>query len=146
LRGIVVETLGHFDEERYRLGGYVVMPNHAHVLVQCLGETRLKGMGYSWKHYTARQINKVLANETKVARESLRVSSFGEPRQSGSRQSGSRANFWQGETYDHIVRSQGQFEHYRRYLEQNPVKARLRADEYALFLPEVEGAALVPDA
>lgn len=65
------KALRHFDEERYRLGGFVVMPNHAHVLVQCLGETRLKGMGYSWKHFTAREINKVLASG-KVACESLR--------------------------------------------------------------------------
>lgn len=112
------------------------MPNHAHVLVQCLGDTRLKGMGYSWKHYTPRQINKVLASERNVARESPRVSS-----QTEDTRGDSRATFWQGETYDHIVRSQGQFEHYRRYMEQNPVKARLRAGEYALFLPEVEDGA-----
>lgn len=71
LRRIVMEALHHFDEERYRLGGFVVMPNHVHVLVQCLGGTRLKRMCYSWKHFTAREINRVLASE-KVVCESHR--------------------------------------------------------------------------
>lgn len=136
LREIVVEAFHHFDEERYRLGGFVVMPNHVHVLVQCLGETRLKGMGYSWKHYTAREIHKLLARE-KVDRESLRESHSEEDTRRDSR-STLRATFWQAETYDHIVRSREQFEHYRRYIEENPVKAKLGEGECTLFLPEVE--------
>jgi putative transposase len=119
VRQIAAEAMMHFDEDRYRLGGYVVMPNHVHALVQCLGETRLKGMGYSWKHYSAREINKVLGEKN------------------GSRRD-SRATFWQGETYDHIVRSREQFVHYRRYIEENPVKAKLREGEYALFFARGE--------
>ncbi len=139
-RGIVVEALHHFDEDRYRLGGFVVMPNHAHVLVQCLGETRLKKMGYSWKHFSARKINKALAKE-KVARESLpeRISNESTRRES-------RAMFWQAETYDHIVRSPEQFGHYRRYIAENPSKAKLREAEFTLFLPEVNGSLNPPRA
>jgi len=123
LREIVVDALQHFDEQRYLLGGFVVMPNHVHVLVQCLGDTRLKRMGYSWKHFSAREIHRVLAGE-KVARESLRGSiSTTSPRRDSRATLGSRATFWQGETYDHIVRSSGQFEHYRRYIAENPAKA-----------------------
>lgn len=107
---MVVDALRHFDESRYLLGGLVVMPNHVHVLVQCLGETRLKPMCASWKRFTARRINELLD-------------------QTG--------HFWQGETYDHIVRSQREFLHYRDYIRQNPVKARSKEGEYSLFLPDV---------
>jgi putative transposase len=119
VRDIVVAALNHFDEQRYRIGGFVVMPNHVHVLVQCLGSTRLKPMGFSWKHYSAREINKVLGLKNDARRDS-------------------RATFWQGETYDHIVRSREQFFHYRKYIEENPAKAKLREGAYALFLPEVD--------
>lgn len=110
LRQIVSSSLHHFDEKRYRLGGFVVMPNHVHVLVQCLGETRLKKMGYNWKRYTAREIHRSL---------------------------GRKGHFWQGETYDHIVRSPQQFWHYRRYIEENPSKAKLGPECATVFLPEV---------
>lgn len=110
IRQVVVDALRHFNESRYLLGGLVVMPNHVHVLVQCLGETRLKPMCASWKRFTARRINEFLS-------------------QTG--------HFWQGETYDHIVRSQRECLHYRDYIRQNPVKARLKEGEYSLFLPEV---------
>jgi type I restriction enzyme R subunit len=134
IRKIVTAALHHFDDDRYRLGGLVIMPNHVHLLVQCLGDTRLKRMCYSWKHFTAREINKVIA-EKKVARESHREMNSGKD---------SRVTFWQAETYDHIVRSWEQFEYYRRYIAENPIKAGLRADEYALFLPEVERSPASP--
>jgi REP element-mobilizing transposase RayT len=111
LRHIVAESLRCFDEERYRLGGFVIMPNHVHVLVQCLGSTRVKPMGNSWKRYTACEINKRL---------------------------GRSGHFWQGESHDHIVRSPQQFWHYRRYIEENPAKAHLNARHATVFLPEVD--------
>jgi REP element-mobilizing transposase RayT len=110
IRQLVVEALRHFDESRYLLGGFVVMPNHVHALVQCLGETRLKPMCASWKRFTARRIHELLD-------------------QTG--------HFWHGETYDHIVRSQSEFLHYRDYIRQNPAKAGLKEGEYSLFLPEL---------
>ena len=33
---------------------------------------------------------------------------------------------WQAETFDHIVRSEAQFEHFRRYIAGNPGKAGLK--------------------
>ncbi|MDZ4290154.1 MAG: transposase, partial [Prosthecobacter sp.] len=111
LREIVVEALGHFDADRYQLAGFVIMPNHVHVLVQCLGENRIKAVCYSWKRYTARLIHERLER---------------------------KGHFWQAETYDHIVRSEAQFEHYRNYIRENPSKGKLREREYALYLPELE--------
>jgi putative transposase len=118
-RQITVDALHCFDNDRYLLGGFVVMPNHVHVLAQCLGETRLKKMTYSWKHFTACKIHRVL-------------------REMGAEPCPAAAGaFWRTETHDHIVRSAEQFAHYRRYIENNPVKANLPEGEYSLFLPEV---------
>jgi type I restriction enzyme R subunit len=91
-----------------------------------LGDTRLKSMGNSWKHFSARWLN-AQANGRLLA---------GVPADKGGKTR--RASVWQGETYDHIVRSWEQFTHYRQYLAENPRKANLKEGEYTLFLPEVE--------
>ena len=98
VRSIVAECFHHFDGVRYVLGDFVIMPNHVHLLVQFVGSGRLKRQMYAWKRFTARQINKHL-NRT--------------------------GHFWQGESYDHIVRSEAQWMAYRRYIADNPLKAKL---------------------
>jgi putative transposase len=113
VRGIVTRSLHHFDGERYLLGGYVVMPNHVHVLVQFLGEHTLSKTCYSWKHFTAHEILKTLGRT-------------GEGR------------LWQDESFDHIVRSPEQFQKYRSYFAENPVKARLDETAFSLYLPDVD--------
>jgi len=39
---------------------------------------------------------------------------------------------WQHETFDHLVRSQSSLEGFRRYIRENPLKAKLREGEYRL--------------
>ncbi len=46
---------------------------------------------------------------------------------------GESGHFWQEDGFDHLVRSPEQFEHYRRYIANNPVKARLKSDEYVWY-------------
>ncbi len=108
LREIVVSALRHFHGSRYQLGGFVVMPNHVHVLMQCLGEHRMKAQVTAWKKYSARCLHEAL---------------------------GRKGHFWLGETYDHIVRSREQFEHYQRYIRENPAKAKLGVDEATVWMP-----------
>ena len=100
---IVAGALAFFDGERYALDDFVVMPNHLHVLVTPAPDHALSDIVRSWKTFTARQINGLL---------------------------GRAGAFWQAETYDHIVRSEEQLAHYRRYIADNPVKAKLREGEY----------------
>ncbi len=50
----------------------------------------------SWKHFTARSINRKLGN---------------------------RGRFWQQDGFDHLVRSVEQFEHFRRYIANNGIKS-----------------------
>ena len=57
---LVRGALCHFNGDRYRLHGWVIMPNHVHVLVTPLGDHSLSGVVHSWKSYTATQANKLL--------------------------------------------------------------------------------------
>lgn len=40
--------------------------------------------------------------------------------------------FWREESFDHIVRSQTQYDRFVRYIAENPSKARLNPDEFTL--------------
>ena len=100
---IVADSLRHFDGQRYHLGDFVVMPNHVHLLVCLLGNTDLVQQCYSWKKFSATAINRVL-NRT--------------------------GRFWHEESFDHLVRSEAQFNHLRTYIADNPKKAGLRDGEY----------------
>ena len=86
------------------LDAWVIMPNHIHALIAPHDKT-LGDVMQSLKGGSAFAINRLL---------------------------GRSGPLWQKEPYDHIVRSEAQWQHYRRYIAQNPVKAKLRADEYAV--------------
>ncbi len=58
LSQIVMNSLLHFDNDRYAPTDAVVMPNHVHVLVAFRDEDSLITQCKSWKHFTATQINK----------------------------------------------------------------------------------------
>lgn len=99
----VAKSLRHFDGDRYDLTDFVVMPNHVHVLAAFPDEESMLTQCESWKHYTATKINRVL---------------------------GRKGRFWQQDGFDHLVRSLEQFEHLRRYIADNPRRARLKKGEF----------------
>jgi REP-associated tyrosine transposase len=107
LARIVRDSLLHFDGKRYEMGDFVVMPNHVHLLVQFLPGVDMKRQCQSWKHFTAREINRAL---------------------------GQTGHFWQGESFDHLVRSPEQFEALRQYIAENPSRANLREGEYLHYV------------
>jgi type I restriction enzyme R subunit len=49
----VADSLLHFDDERYRMGDFVVMPNHVHLLANFPTVEEMKAQSDSWLHYTA---------------------------------------------------------------------------------------------
>ena len=100
---IVADALRHFDGDRYLLGDFVIMPNHVHLLVGGLARDRMLAQITSWKKWSAIQINKQL---------------------------GLRGRLWQDESFDHLVRSEAAFNRFRRYIAENPAKARLRLGEF----------------
>jgi putative transposase len=109
LARVVTDNLLHFDQQRYHLADFVVMPNHVHLLVCLVGSTELEAQCYSWKKYTAGRINKLL---------------------------GRSGRFWHEESFDHLVRSPEQFDHLRRYIADNPKAAGLGAGEYLYWRRE----------
>lgn len=103
IAAIVAETLLHFDRQRYYMGDLIVMPNHVHLIAAIYRSTDLKEIVDSWLHYSASKINKAL-------------------NLSGS--------FWQREAFDHLIRSEKQYEYFRDYIENNPRKARIKPGEF----------------
>ena len=95
---IVAEALAHFDGHRYQLHAWVIMPNHVHVLVSTVGPASLAEIEHSWKSYTAKQANRLLARS---------------------------GQFWQKECYDRVMRSQREMAETKIYIEANPVAAGL---------------------
>ncbi|MGP8246160.1 MAG: transposase [Bryobacteraceae bacterium] len=103
---MVVEAI-HYNATalgRYELDAFVVMPNQVHLLVS--PHIPLPQLTKTLKGFTARQANQMLA---------LTGNSF-----------------WQGESYDHLVRDRAEWERIRSYIERNPVRAALvrQAVEY----------------
>jgi type I restriction enzyme R subunit len=103
LARIVADSLLHFDGERYRMGDFVVIPTHVHLLSAFATAEAMAEQCDSWLHYTAFRINQAI---------------------------GERGKFWQQEPFDHLVRSLEQYERLRRYIADNPRKAGLKPGEY----------------
>ena len=103
LSKIVADSLMHFDYDRYRMGDFVVMPNHMHLLAAFPDEEIMSKQCTSWMHYTAHEINRAV---------------------------GQSGHFWQYDPFDHLVRSLEQYDHLRGYIADNPRKARLKLGEY----------------
>ena len=103
LAEIVSDSLLHFDGERYKMGDFIVMPNHVHLLAAFASEEIMTEQCDSWMHYTAWQINLQLRDKGK---------------------------FWQQEPFDHLVRSPEQYDYLRKYIKENGSKAGLKDGEY----------------
>lgn len=103
LAKIVADSLLHFDRDRYTMGDFVVMPNHVHLLAAFKSQEVMREQFDSWLHWTATQINRAI---------------------------GSSGHFWQEEPFDHLVRSSEQYEYLRKYIRENPTKARLTNGEF----------------
>ncbi len=96
---IVADVLRQFDEERYRLFAWCVMPNHVHVVLQPLAGHELPQILHSWKSFTANAANKALER---------------------------KGSFWQPEYYDHLIRNEEDLWRSIQYVLQNPAGARLQ--------------------
>tara|TARA_R100000027_G_scaffold958_1_gene1089 strand:+ start:391 stop:1032 length:642 start_codon:yes stop_codon:yes gene_type:complete len=100
---IVAWAIRHFDDDRYRIASFVVIPNHVHVLIQPKGDNTVSKILKSWKGFTAREINRRL---------------------------GSKGTLWQNEYWDRLIRSERHFFKVLEYIRENPTKAKLAQREY----------------
>jgi REP element-mobilizing transposase RayT len=99
LADLVANAIEFFAHQRYQLRAWVVMPNHAHVVVRPMPGQVLSGILHSWKSFTSHEINKRLP--TKVV------------------------PFWQSESYDHLIRGDEDLHRCCHYTLMNPVDAGL---------------------
>ena len=96
---MIAKSLRHFHGEQYLLDDWVVMPNHAHVILWPMPNCALSEILKSRKRHTARQANLILGKTGKT--------------------------FWQRESYDHWIRNDDEKARIRRYIWMNPVKPGL---------------------
>jgi REP element-mobilizing transposase RayT len=90
----------HFGETKlgfYSLHAFVIMPNHAHLLIT--PRVAVSRLMNGLKGITAREANCILRSKGK--------------------------HFWQDESFDHWVRSSREFDRIQAYIEFNPVSAGL---------------------
>jgi putative transposase len=100
---IVAESIHHLNGRLYYLDSFCIMSNHVHLLFTPLQDDDavyhgLAKIMHSLKGYTAKQANLAL---------------------------GRTGQFWQRESFDHIVRDSDEMSRIRRYILNNPVKAGL---------------------
>lgn len=103
LRNHLITALHYFDDDRYELGAYVIMPNHAHMIVRPLHWTAqpLESILKSWKQFSSTQIN---------------------------REIGSKGALWQEESYDRIIRDEEHLYRCLQYIGDNPRRANLTTE------------------
>jgi putative transposase len=99
---MMCEALHYRAGKEYTLEAYCVMPNHIHLVCAPLSDNAgpfpISKIMHSLKGYTARQANLLL---------------------------GRQGDFWQHESYDHVIRDAAEFERIVNYVLENPVRAGL---------------------
>lgn len=109
LAGKLVGSLRYFDEERYELGCFVVMPNHVHAIMRPLAPAQfpLEKLLQSVKRDSSAGINKALERS---------------------------GTLWQDESYDRIIRDEEHLYRCIQYIGRNPTNAGLNANEFVLWV------------
>jgi len=112
---IVVDEWKFFNNSRYELIAYVVMPNHVHLVIKTYKGFTVGDLVKSWKAYTAKEIRKYFHSNGQVAECN---SALPEILQAGNL-------FWQREYWDRFIRDENHFKKSIDYIFNNPVKAGL---------------------
>jgi REP element-mobilizing transposase RayT len=111
LRRILGDILLHFQDERYRMHAFVIMPNHVHAAVQPRPGHPLSTLLKAWKSFSAHCINKA---------------------------AGATGTFWHRDTFDRILRDGDHFRRVIRYIIRNPAQAGLSSREASVWVhPDV---------
>ena len=90
---IISDSLQHFAGERYDLGAWCVMPNHVHAIILPREGHSLPDILRSIKRHSALEANRQLDRE---------------------------GEFWQKESYDHLIRDGEDYQNQRDYILENP--------------------------
>lgn len=95
---IVENAIKYFDQKKYKLHAWVIMPNHVHLLLTQFENEHLSDIMHSIKSFTAQKINQF---------------------------KGRKGQLWQHESFDRYIRNGRHFRAVVRYIEMNPVRAGL---------------------
>lgn len=95
---IVKTSILHFDDERYDLFGWCIMPNHVRLVIQPKAGFQLGVILHSIKSFSENEINRAIGQFGPV---------------------------WMKESFDHLIRSEASFRRHLEYVRTNPIKAGL---------------------
>ena len=98
IAALVEAALLFFDNERYHLHAWVIMPNHVHALFTLMPPFPMEKILHSWKSFTFHEANKVLHR---------------------------KGDLWFHDYFDRYIRDENHFHNVIAYIENNPVKAGL---------------------
>ena len=91
-------ALTRFDDERYRLIAWCIMPNHVHTMVETMPGFGVGAVVHSWKSFSSKRANRIL---------------------------GRSGAFWMPDYFDRYIRDEQHLRATVSYIEGNPVKAGL---------------------
>ena len=100
---VAANSLHHLNNQKYDLDAFCIMPNHVHLVCEPLQKPdasyhTISAIMHSIKSFTANESNRLLDRE---------------------------GEFWQGESYDHVVRDEAEWRRIIKYVLNNPVAAGL---------------------
>ena len=104
---VLQSALQYFDHERLQCGDFVIMPNHVHWIVMPFPSFDLEKIMKTLKGVTSREVGKLNGDL--------------------------RGHVWQAETYDRCIRDRDELVRIRRYIQRNPMVARLSENEYTYY-------------
>jgi putative transposase len=101
------DALLHFQEERYFVSCFTVMPNHCHLVIRPFVGHELERILKVCKGYVAWQINRLHR---------------------------ARGAMWEQESYDRIIRDEEHLYRIVQYIGRNPAKARIPRDRWVRWI------------
>ena len=106
---IVADALTRFDDQRYVLFSWSVMPNHFHAVFRCIEPHALADVVQGWKSASVHRVNRAL---------------------------GRKGNLWEEDYWDRTIRDEKHFRASVDYVLSNPAKVGLRDWPFARVYPE----------
>jgi len=104
--GIVAGAFRHYDQRKYILHAWVIMPNHVHVLVSPGESGSMNRIVAGWKRFTGTTINA---------------------------RTGASGAFWQKDYFDRLIRDWDHFVNVARYIRLNPVKGKVPVGLFMVY-------------
>jgi putative transposase len=100
---VMSQSLLQFQDQRYSMFCFAVMPNHVHMVIRPFAGHKLEVILKNSKGYVARQVNSMLQR---------------------------RGTLWEPESYDQIIRDEEHLWRVVQYIGRNPAKAGLSRDRW----------------